>query len=416
MSDKREFSWSVIFIWICLLTAGLIAIYSATQGLVAQFLPAFIQDNFFRQALWVAISACVLIGVQFISPRYFQEGAYLLYGISIILMVITLFFGTEVSGSKSWLRIGPINFQTGEITKLTTILAAASYLTSKRNISTENLKTAFITVLIFAVPAILLVLQNETGVAIVYLGILPIVLFWSGLPYGISLLMVSPALIGYFTVLNWKLGILIMLIITVVIFFLQRRTWLTFTSFIFGILVIIGTEVSLHHVLQPHQRARVEAFANPTLDPLGSGWNVLQAKTAVGSGGLYGKGFMEGTQTQLRFLPAQWTDFIFCVVAEEFGFIGSSLVLILYLLLFLKLLGMASGHKHPFAQLVIISIAFTYFVPFVINIGSATAVLPIIGVPLPFMSYGGTAFLTNTLMLAICLNLDFNKRLFSIYR
>lgn len=416
MQDKREFSWSVILIWVALFVFGLTSIYSATQGEVSQFLPSYILDNFSRQVLWIGISAVMLIIIQFIPPRIFQEGAYLFYIISIILMVVTLFFGYEVSGSKSWLRFGPINFQTGEVTKIATILAAASYLTSRRDISAENLKPALMTVLIFAVPAILLVLQNEAGVAIVYLGILPVVLFWSGLPYGISALMVSPALIGYFTVLDWRLGLLTAVVVTIVIFLLQKRVWLTVTSLVFGLLVIVGTEFALHQVLQPHQRARVESFANPTLDPLGSGWNVLQAKTAIGSGGLQGKGFMQGTQTQLRFLPEQWTDFIFCVVGEEFGFIGAAILLLLFALLLLKLLGMAASHKHPFAQLVFVSVTFLYFIHFVINIGSATALLPIIGIPLPFISYGGSAFLTNTILLAICLNLDFNKRSLSIYR
>ena len=416
MSEKREFSWSVIFIWIGLFSIGLTAIYSATQGPVSQFLPSYILDNFTRQATWIALSIAVLFGIQFISPRTFQEGAYIFYGIGLVLMVITVFFGVEVSGSRSWLRVGPINVQVGEVMKAATILAAASYLTSRRNVSAENLKTALVTVAIFLVPFILLLAQNEAGVGIVYLGILPVVLFWSGLPYGISVLMISPALIGYFTVLDVRLGIIVALILTVVIFFLQRRTWLTVTSLVFGALVIIGTEVALHQILQPHQSARIETFANPSLDPLGAGWNVIQAKTAIGSGGLYGKGFMEGTQTQLRFLPEQWTDFIFCVVGEEFGFIGAGLLLLLYAALFMRLLHMAATHKHPFAQLVIISVTFLYFVHFVINIGSATALLPIIGIPLPFISYGGSAFLTNTILLAICLNLDFNKRSFSIYR
>tara|TARA_R100001143_G_C3361345_1_gene136846 strand:+ start:17412 stop:18662 length:1251 start_codon:yes stop_codon:yes gene_type:complete len=416
MQDKREFSWSVIFIWVALFSVGLIAIYSATQGPVSQFLPSFILENFFRQSLWISISLVVLIVIQFIPPRTFQEGAYLFYIISIILMIITLFFGAEVSGSRSWLRIGPMNFQTGEITKIATLLAAASYLTNRRDISSENLKTALVTVLIFAIPAILLVMQNEAGVAIVYLGILPVVLFWSGLPYGISALMVSPAFIAYFTILDWRLGIIAALIATLVIFLLQRRVWLTVTSFVFGALVIIGAEVALNQVLQPHQRARIESFANPSLDPLGAGWNVLQAKTAIGSGGFQGKGFMEGTQTQLRFLPEQWTDFIFCVVGEEFGFLGASTLIILFSLLFLKLLSMAASHKHPFAQLMIVSVTFLYFTHFIINIGSATALLPIIGIPLPFISYGGSAFLTNTILLAICLNLDYNKRSLSIYR
>ncbi|TVQ65593.1 MAG: rod shape-determining protein RodA [Balneolaceae bacterium] len=414
--DRGEFNWTVLAVWAGLLLFGLTAIYSATQGPVSQFLPSYITNNFSRQVIWVVISGVVLAGILFIQPKTFQEGAYIFYILGILLMIITLFFGVEVSGSKSWLRIGPFNMQTGEFTKITTILAAATYLTSRRNISSENLKTAVITVLIFLLPILLLILQNEAGVAIVYLGLLPVVLFWSGLPYGISLLMVSPAIVGYFTVVDIRLGIISAVILGLVIFLLQRRTWLTVTSIIFGALVIIGTEVALHQVLQPHQRARVEAFTNPSLDPLGSGWNVLQAKTAIGSGGLYGKGFMEGTQTQLRFLPEQWTDFIFCVIGEEFGFIGASILLTLYLLLFLKLLSMVANHKHPFAQLFIVSVTFLYFMHFLINVGSATALLPIIGIPLPFISYGGSAFLTNTILLAICLNLDMNKRSMSIYR
>lgn len=416
MQDKREFSWSIIFIWIALFCAGLTAIYSATQGPVAQFLPDYIQQNFSRQSAWIAISVVALFTIQFISPRTFQEGAYFFYAIGLILMVITLFFGAEVSGSRSWLRIGPINFQVGEVMKIATILAAAAYLTNRRDVTAENLKTAFVTVLIFLIPAGLLILQNETGVAIVYLGVLPIVLFWSGLPYGISLLMISPAIVGYFTIFDYRLGIVAAIILTIIIFFLQRRTWITVTSVLFGVLVVLGTEVALHQVLQPHQRARIESFVNPSLDPLGSGWNVLQAKTAIGSGGLYGKGFMDGTQTQLRFLPAQWTDFIFCVIGEEFGFIGAGILLILFALLFLRLLHIAGNQKHPFAQLFIVCVTFLFFMHFVVNIGSATALLPIIGLPLPFISYGGTAFLTNTIMLGICLNLDYNKRGLSIYR
>lgn len=415
MINAKDFSWSVIVLWVGIFSIGLAAIYSATQGPVSQFLPEYIQNNFFKQAVWIALSIVVLIAIQFISPRTFQGGAYLFYAFCILLMIITLFFGVEVSGSRSWLRIGPLNLQVGEITKIATILAAANYLTSRRDISTENLKTAMTTVAIFMLPVLLLLLQNEAGIAIVYLAILPVVLFWSGLPYGISLLMISPALIGYFSILDWLWGGIMVVIITIAIFLMQRRTWLTVTSLAFGIMVVVGTEVALQQVLQPHQRARIESFANPTLDPLGAGWNVLQAKTAIGSGGLHGKGFMEGTQTQLRFLPEQWTDFIFCVVGEEFGFIGASIVLILFSLLFLRLLYMASNHKHPFAQLVIVSVTFLFFIHFIINIGSATAILPIIGIPLPFMSYGGSAFLTNTIMLAICLNLDSHKRSFSIY-
>lgn len=416
MRNSNEFNWPVLFAWAGLATFGLVAIYSATQGEVAQFLPEYIQNNFVRQTVWVGLSLAILVAIQFTSPRTFQGVAYLFYGVTIILAIITVFAGVEVSGSRSWLSIFGLRLQVSEFLKLATILAVANYLTHKRDMTANNVKTALTTILLILLPAFIVILQNDTGTALVILSLIPVVLFWSGLPYGLSLIMISPAIIGYFTVIGLPFGITAAVIIAIAVLFLQKSRWYSLSVLVLGLVVIVGTEVGLQHVLQPHQRARVEAFVNPSLDPQGAGWNVLQATTAVGSGGVTGKGFMEGTQTQLRFLPEQWTDFIYCVIGEEFGFIGSSILFLLYTFLFLRLMTMASNHKHPFAQLVIISITFLYFTHFVINIGSATAVLPIMGVPLPFVSYGGSAFLANTIMLAVCLNLDLNKRSFSIYR
>lgn len=416
MNKLRELSWSLVALWASLIGVGLVAIYSATQGPVAEFLPNYIQVNFYKQLISFGIAIVILIGLQFVNPRTFQEGSYVFYGLGILLMILTLIFGREVSGSKSWLVLGPFNLQVSELMKIATILAVANYLTSRRNVSAENIKSALITVLFILVPAILVILQNDTGTAIIFLAMIPVILFWSGLPYGISLFIISPAIIGYLSIISWYWGLVSAVILTLMIFMLQRRPWLTLASFITGIIIVIGVQVSLSQILQPHQRARIEAFTNPSFDPQGAGWNVIQAKTAIGSGGLYGKGFMEGTQTQLRFLPEQWTDFIFCVIGEEFGFIGAAVVLLLLLGLTLRLLVAASNHKHPFAQLVMIGVTTIFFMHFFINIGSATALLPVIGLPLPFISYGGSALITNTIMLGICLNLDFYKRQFSIYR
>ena len=416
MINIRDFSWSVIFVWLAISTIGLVAIYSATLGEVSQFLPAAIQGNFARQATWISISLVTLISIQFMSPRTFQGASYFVYGICLILALVTVFVGIEVGGGRRWLSIFGLRLQISEFLKLATILAVANYLTHKRDMSVGNLKTALTTVGLILVPVFVIMMQNDTGTALILLTLIPVVLFWSGLPYGISLLIVSPAIIGYFSVIGIPFGIVAALLLTVAIIFLQRQKWLSISAALLGLLVVVGTEVALQQVLQPHQRARVEAFVNPSLDPQGAGWNVLQAKTAIGSGGFSGKGFMEGTQTQLRFLPEQWTDFVYCVVGEEFGFIGSSLLILLYGFLFLKLLSMAGIHKHPFAQLVIVSVTFIYFSHFIVNVGSATAMLPIMGVPLPFVSYGGSAFLANTIMLAICLNMDLYKRSFSIYR
>jgi len=416
MSNVRDFNWSITFAWVLLTIIGLTAIYSATQGPVSDFLAEYIQINFYKQLGFVVVSILLMISVQFISPRTFLQLSFVFYFIGIVLMVLTLIFGSEINGAKSWFRIGPFGIQSSEFMKIATILAVANYLTSRRNISAENIRYAFTSVLIILLPAALVILQNDFGTAIIFFALIPVMLFWSGLPYGVSLFIISPAIILYLTVIGWQFGLVAALLLTGLIFFIQRRTWLTITSFVTGMLTITGVQLALSSVLQPHQIARITAFTNPSFDPTGAGWNVIQAKTAIGSGGLMGKGFMEGTQTQLKFLPESYTDFIYCVIGEEFGFLGAGLVVITFAFLFIRLLRMAGNHKHPYAQLVTVSVTAVFFIHFFINIGSATALLPVIGIPLPFISYGGSAFLTNTFMLALCLNMDFHKREFSIYR
>ena len=416
MSKPKAFNWSIIFIWLSLTLMGLVAIYSATQGPVSEFLPSFIKKNFYKQLGFVIVAIIVLGVTQSISPRTIMQFTFLFYLFCIVLMILTLLFGKEINGAKSWFGIGFFGIQSSELMKISTILLVANYLTSRRNISAQNIKDALVSVLIILIPTSLVIAQNDLGTAIIFLALIPVMLFWSGLPYGVSLFIVSPAIILYLTVINWQLGTISVLILTLGIFFIQRKNWLTVASFFTGFANVIIVQVSLAKLLQPHQVSRIIAFTNPSYDPTGAGWNVIQAKTAIGSGGVTGKGFLEGTQIQLKFLPESFTDFIFCVIGEEFGFIGTSTIIILFLLLFIKLLGIAANHKHPFAQLVTVSITSVYFIHFFINVGSATALLPVIGIPLPFISYGGSAFLSNTLMLAIILNMDFHKREFSIYR
>ncbi len=416
MNNLKNLNWSIIGAWLMLAIIGLVAVYSATQGPVSEFLPSHIQNNFAKQIIFVSLSFILVIGFQFFTPRTYMQLSYLFYGIGLFLMIATLFFGTEINGAKSWIRLGFFNLQSSEIMKIATILATAQYLTSRRDISTENIRYALIAVAMILVPTVLVLLQNDTGTAIVFLALIPVILFWSGLPYGVSIYIISPAIILYLTVFDWKLGAIATLLISVLIFLVQKRVWLTVTSLITGIITVVGVNLALTSILKPHQISRIIAFTNPSYDPTGAGWNVIQAKTAIGSGGLLGKGFLEGTQTQLKFLPAQWTDFISCVIGEEFGFVGLGLLVITFLFLFLKLLRLAGNHKHPFAQLVTVSVTAVFFIHFFVNIGSATALLPVIGIPLPFVSYGGSAFLTNSLMLAICLNMDLYKRDFSIYR
>jgi len=415
MAWYRQFDWLLIICWILLFSAGLIAIYSATLGPVSQFLPTYIQGNFLNQVAWIGISIIALATIQFTNPRTFQQISYALYVICIILAIATVIWGVEAGGARRWLVVGGLRFQISEMLKLATILAVANYLTSRRDISAEHIGSALVAVVLMTIPAIIIILQNDTGTALVLLALIPVMLFWSGLPYGISLFLISPAIVAYFAVINWQLGVAATIVLTIAVFFIQKRPWLTGSAFIVGNLVVVGVQVALYQILKPHQQSRIEAFVNPALDPQGAGWNVLQAKTAIGSGGFWGKGFLEGTQTQLRFLPEQWTDFIFPVIAEEFGFIGAGLLLLVFTILLLRLLSNAGEHRHPFAQLVIVGVAMTFFVHLLINLGSAMGLFPVIGLPLPFVSYGGSAFLSYSIMLAICINFHFFKREFSIY-
>ncbi len=415
MEWTRHLEWAIIGVWIALAAIGLVAIYSATQGPGSEFLPIGIQGNFFKQSIFVALSVVMLAVVQFMQPRIFQSGSYAFYLFCLVLTLATIFIGVEINGARSWIRIGGINLQVSELTKFATVLAVSAFLSGQRDILGERIGPALVAVILIIIPAGIIFLQNDTGTALVLIGLIPIMLFWSGIPYGIALLMISPAVIGYFSIIEWYYGLIAAVFFTGLIFFVQRRAWLTISSAALGVAIVSSVQIVLFRVLQPHQRARIEVFTNPESDPLGAGWNVLQARTAIGSGGITGKGFLEGTQTQLRFIPEQWTDFIFTVIGEEFGFVGGAIVVILFTILLLRLLTLAGMHKHPFAQMVTVGVVGIILIHIVINLGSALGLLPVIGIPLPFISYGGSSFLVNTFMLAVCLNMWHHHRELSIY-
>jgi rod shape determining protein RodA len=412
----RDFNWPVVLIWLGLSCVGLLAIYSSTQGPVAEFLPAIIRSNFQKQLLFALLAVAVVFIIQLFNPRLFQDASYVFYAGGLVLMVLTLAFGQEINGSRSWLRFGFFNFQTSELMKIATILASARYMTHEHSPSLSRWRSSLVIIGLFTLPTGLVLLQNDTGTALIFLVVLPVMLFWNGLSTSITVLIILPALVAYLSLINLYAAIIAVCIAAIAVWMLEKQWMHVAAAFVLGGLVVGGVNVAMEQVLKPHQKNRIEAFVHPEVDPLGAGWNVLQAKTAIGSGGWSGKGFMEGTQTQLRFIPEQWTDFIFCVIGEEFGFLGSSFVLLLYLGFFLTLLRMAAGHKHPFAQLLTIGVTCIYLFHFLINLGSAMGLLPVIGIPLPFISYGGSSLLSNSLMLAICLNVDFKKRQFSIYR
>lgn len=412
----RNLDYLTILAWLVLVGIGLVAIYSTTNGPASQYLLESVRQNFWRQLTWVCVSFGVILACLMLPVRFFQKAAYPIYLATLLLLVAALFFGREVNGAKSWLYVGGIGIQVSELAKVGAVLAVAQLIASKRP-NTKNVRYAAGAVLLLVIPAALIVLQNDTGTALVFFALVPIMLFWSGLPISTVMLMISPAITGYLAIVYMPAAIAFAVIFTLIIFFQskERRYGILAGAFTGG--TIAAVSFALTKVLQPYQIARIVSFTNPEAEEFrkGVGFHLVQSKAAIGSGGLTGKGFMEGTQTQGAYVPEQSTDFVFSVIGEEFGFIGSLVVLSAFAVLLIRLIRLGTQVKHPFGSMVAAGAAGIYLIHVFINIGMVTGLLPVIGIPLPFISYGGSALLANTAMLAIMLNLHMRRDDFSIY-
>ena len=412
----RNLDYVILLSWLALVCVGLVAIYSTTHGAASEFLPASVQQNFWRQLTWAGISFGVIAISLMLPVRFFQRTAYGIYFITVLLLIAALLFGTEINGAKAWLRVGPVNLQVSELAKVGAVLAVAQLLSTHRP-NTRTVRYAVIGVGLIVLPAILIVLQNDMGTALVFFGLVPIMLFWSGLPLATVLLMVSPAVAGYFAVIYMPAAIGIAILFTLGMYWYTRERWMAGVAALFTGGTIAVLTIALTRVLQPHQVERILSFTNPEAPEYrsGVGFHLVQSKVAIGSGGLTGKGLGEGTQTQGAYIPEQSTDFAFTVIAEEWGFIGSSVVLVLFAILLVRLVSLGTQVKHPFGSLLAAGAAGIYLIHIVINLGMVTGLLPVIGIPLPFISYGGSALLANSAMLAIVLNLHMRRDDFSIY-
>jgi rod shape determining protein RodA len=309
-----------------------------------------------------------------------------------------------------------MQLQVSELAKVGTILAVAQLLSAKRA-RIDTVRYAFYTAAVISIPGLLIVLQNDTGTALVFFALVPIMLFWSGLPLINLMLIVSPALAGYLSIVYLPAAIIFALVFTALVYSQTREYRITAIAGIFTAGTTLLVRFALPLFLQPHQVARLLSFTNPGAAEFRDnvGFHLVQSMAAIGSGGLGGKGFMEGTQTQGAYVPEQSTDFVFSVIGEEFGFIGSIVVLGLFVILLLRLISLGVQMKHPFGLMVAAGTVGVYLIHIFVNIGMATGMLPVIGIPLPFISYGGSALLAHTAMLAILLSLHFRKDDFSIY-
>ncbi len=413
---QRNIDVGLVLSWFGLAAIGLVAIYSTTHGPASEFLLKSVQNNFFRQLLWLSVSV-IGAGIIFTLPvRFFQYGAYPIYGGLILLLIAALLGGTEIHGARSWLRLGPVQVQVSELAKVGTVLAVAQLLSARRR-NANSVRYALASVVLILVPAGIIVLQNDMGTALVFAGMIPVMLFWSGLPSSTLMLMIAPAVAGYLSILYMPAAIIFSVLFTVGILWFTRERYLAFLAFVFSAGTVLVLTFAMTSLLQPYQVDRLLSFTNPEAAEYRDnvGFHLVQSKAAIGSGGLAGKGFMQGTQTQGAYVPEQSTDFVFSVIGEEFGLIGGLSVLVLFAVLLLRLITLGVQIKHPFAVMVAAGAVGVYLVHVFINIGMAMGILPVIGIPLPFMSYGGSALIANTTMLAIVLNLSIRRDEFSIY-
>lgn len=380
---------------------GLLSIYSAT-------LDARMSELFFKQVAATAVGVLVALAV-FLTPlRTLQRVALPAYGFAILLLFIVLMIGKQVSGSTSWLALGPFNLQPAEFAKPATIMALAVYL-SRSDVHLTNAKNIAIAAVIVLVPVALILRQPDMGTAMVFFGMLLPVMYWAGAPSFVLVTFIAPAIVGI-TALIGPTPFFVSIVLLGITLWLTRQNTIVAAA-VFSALVLLGASVqTIYTSLRPYQQKRIETFLDPNADPLGAGYNVLQSKIAIGSGGILGKGYLQGTQTQLNFIPAQWTDFIFCVPGEEFGFVGATLILGLFGLLLFRSVRIASVVKNTFASFVAIGIAGIFATHIFMNIGMALGLAPVVGIPLPFLSYGGSALVSNMLMVGLLLNLYRNRR------
>lgn len=367
-----------------LTASGILLIYSAGDGGQSKA----IGDLYMKQAMWwlVAIAVCM---IAFSIPlKWWELMAYPLYALSVLLLVTLVLKGGVGGVAARWIRFGPVQVQPSEFAKVFTVMAIARYLGNRKN-PVDSFKSLIIPCILVFIPAILVALEPDLGTSMVFIAILLGTLFWSGTPVIYLFFLVVPilSLLVAFNSLLW--GIFTAALIALVVW---KRTHLVDSIIVLGVNVATGLlTIPFWERLKPYQRERVLGFLRPETDPLGSGWQIIQSKVAIGSGGLMGKGLLEGTQKKLAFLPAQHTDFIFSILGEEFGYLGVVFFLLLFLFVLIRIIELARGvYSSSFSSLIAFGFLAIWFFHLFVNVGMTLGIMPVTGLPLPFVSYGGS--------------------------
>lgn len=403
--------WLTLALYFVFVAGGLICIYASIYN---EDHPMIYDTsmNYGKQLIWIGLSLFIGILILFVDEKFFYAFAYPIYGVTILLLIAVLAAGTAVKGSNSWIEIAGFRMQPAEFAKFGTALALAKFL-SGYNVQFKQKKVQYISGLMVLLPMGIILMQNETGSSLVFAAFV-FVLYREGLPGYFLFIGFMVALLSVLALLVPPLYLIIGIGVLAAAFTLMIRRNRQNLLIVAGVAILMMIYVSsvdyvFENVMQPHQKSRINVLLGKEVDLKGAGYNVMQSKIAIGSGGLWGKGFLEGTQNKFRFVPEQSTDFIFCTIGEEYGFIGSLIFIILYMALLWRIVYLSEKQRYKFNRIYGYSVASIFFIHFLINIGMTLGLMPVIGIPLPFISYGGSSLLSFTILLFIFLRLDANK-------
>ncbi len=408
-----KLDWATMALYAVLVALGWINIYAAVYDETANQTIWDLSLNSGRQLMFIAASLVIILMIIIVDMRFYETFAYLFYGIILFVLLLVPVLGKEVGGNKSWIGIGSFGVQPSEFAKFVTALAVAKFMGSV-GFRMDNNRNQMILFGMILLPLALILLQKDFGTAIVFTAFV-FVFYREGMSPFIIILGASAATIAILTLIvknQWYLHGAILTILAALIFFGKRKTKriMVLTA---GALVLMVTIESfdyiVNNVLPIRHKKRLEALVDPDFDPMGINWNVTQSKIAIGSGGFAGKGFLKGTQTKFDFVPEQSTDFIFCTIGEEHGWLGSFVVIGLFMALLLRVVFIAERQKSKFSRAYGYAVASIFFFHFAINIGMTIGLFPVIGIPLPFFSYGGSSLWSFTILLFILLKLDAHR-------
>lgn len=398
---KEYFDLPSLLSCLALVAIGLVSIYSATIDINNG-------SNFIRQAVFAGVGIIGMLVCLIVPLKTVQRLAPAFYALMLFVLFAVLIIGATKKGARAWFDVAGLGGQPSEFAKIATVLAVAAWF-ARPEVSITKFRDFMVGLIIFFAPMGLILAQPDLGTTIVFFGAMLPVLYWIGASNFILVSVLLPILVALGALFGTVEFLVAVLISALILYLLRENNFAA--ALAFGITMAIGLSVQIvYERLAPYQQKRIATFLNPDADPLGAGYNVLQSKIAIGSGGLLGKGFLHGSQTQLNYIPEQWTDFIFCVPGEEFGFLGAALVLALFAVLLFNALRTAGLSRNRFGSIVAVGLAAVLAVHVVVNAGMAMAILPVVGIPLPFLSYGGSALVANMMMVGLLMNVYAHRK------